>query len=431
MRWYPPYVEFQRQVVFCMNKSQAHDIYDLPDSGTDARLLTEADFKATDWLQCFKQVPKRGNKVKCRDVLPEHWARFYTVFTSVYQEPPTNYGMEVTKVFARGFLFECLKGQVNWAQFAEDIVTNLDSLKLQAKKQRWAAFHSSTTGSLRQKLKRGEVTSRDTPPSTVHDVRKELDVGSPCFEDMDKVFAIASSKHGEAQLELKEATEKLEVMRADAHRHEGASHIVHTLREQLKDANAELERLQDSTDVEAKKQLTLTVSKLSTTLLTLETVVVDNSSADTLSMAQLEVEWASKKEKYAGEKVDFVRRLQANRRTFLLCVPPPKVPRLDFDMGSFASNRNCNGCGLVMDDEVVLGTFVMPCSHAYHMYCFADIATSKDKCMAIGCMQPISHAMRSLVVLDNTDASCPQAASNPSSVPIKVEASISKPTGTL
>ena len=96
--------------MFCMNKAQAHEIYNLPDSGVDARTLTEADFKDRDWLTCFKQVPKRGNKVKCRDVLPEYWNRFYTLFTSVYQEPPTNYGMEETKVFARGFLFECEKG---------------------------------------------------------------------------------------------------------------------------------------------------------------------------------------------------------------------------------------------------------------------------------------------------------------------------------
>ncbi|MCO5568688.1 hypothetical protein L7F22_022387 [Adiantum nelumboides] len=65
------------------------------------------------------------------------------MFTSVYQEPLGNYGMEVTKAFARDFLYEHLRGAVNWAAFAESIVANMESSKLQLKKQRWAKFHSS------------------------------------------------------------------------------------------------------------------------------------------------------------------------------------------------------------------------------------------------------------------------------------------------
>ncbi|MCO5573679.1 hypothetical protein L7F22_027452, partial [Adiantum nelumboides] len=65
------------------------------------------------------------------------------MFTFVYQEPPENYGMEVTKAFARGFLYEHLREAVNWATFAESNATNMESSKLQLKKQRWAAFHSS------------------------------------------------------------------------------------------------------------------------------------------------------------------------------------------------------------------------------------------------------------------------------------------------
>ncbi|MCO5609731.1 hypothetical protein L7F22_063963 [Adiantum nelumboides] len=66
--WCTPYVPFERKTVFCMTKAQAHEVYDLPNSGVDARLLTEANFTNKDWLKCFKEVPKRGNKVKCRDV---------------------------------------------------------------------------------------------------------------------------------------------------------------------------------------------------------------------------------------------------------------------------------------------------------------------------------------------------------------------------
>ena len=63
------------------------------------------------------------------------------MFTFVYQEPPRNYGMEVKKAFARGFLYEHLRGAVNWAAFVESIVANMEPSKLQMKKQRWAAFH--------------------------------------------------------------------------------------------------------------------------------------------------------------------------------------------------------------------------------------------------------------------------------------------------
>ncbi|MCO5596281.1 hypothetical protein L7F22_050342 [Adiantum nelumboides] len=88
--WCIPYVPFERKTTFCMTKSQAHEVYNLPNSGVDARLLTEADFTSKDWLKCFKEVPKRGSKVKCREVKPELWNMFYVLFTSMYQEPPVS-----------------------------------------------------------------------------------------------------------------------------------------------------------------------------------------------------------------------------------------------------------------------------------------------------------------------------------------------------
>ena len=100
-RWYPPYVPFERKSVFCMSKAQAHEVYGLSNVGVDVQTLGEANFFDADWLTCFDEVPRRGSKVKCRTLKPDLWPRFYTLFTSVYQEPPTNYGMEVTKAFAR------------------------------------------------------------------------------------------------------------------------------------------------------------------------------------------------------------------------------------------------------------------------------------------------------------------------------------------
>ena len=72
----------------------------------------------------------------------QYWESFYNLFTLVYQEPPRNYGMEVTQGFGKGFLYEQVKGKVDWAAFAKSIVENMEAGKLQSKRQRWAAFHS-------------------------------------------------------------------------------------------------------------------------------------------------------------------------------------------------------------------------------------------------------------------------------------------------
>ncbi|MCO5595686.1 hypothetical protein L7F22_049731 [Adiantum nelumboides] len=100
--WCTPYVPFERKTVFCMTKAQAHE------------------------------VPKRGSKVNCKDVKPELWNKFYVLFTFVYQETPGNYGMEVTKGFAKGFLYEKLKGQADVHQ-NEDANLLVEKLKDQLK----------------------------------------------------------------------------------------------------------------------------------------------------------------------------------------------------------------------------------------------------------------------------------------------------------
>ncbi|MCO5572960.1 hypothetical protein L7F22_026722 [Adiantum nelumboides] len=126
-RWCTPYVPFERNTVFCMTK--AHEVYDLPNSGVDAWLLTEADFTNKDWLKCFKEVPKRGSKVKCRDMKPEPWNKFYVLFTSMYQEPSRNrYG-------GANLLVEKLRGQLKDAEDAllkaEDSGDAVDAMKVE------------------------------------------------------------------------------------------------------------------------------------------------------------------------------------------------------------------------------------------------------------------------------------------------------------
>ena len=43
-------------------------------------------------------------------------------------------------------------------------------------------------------------------------------------------------------------------------------------------------------------------------------------------------------------------------------------------------------------------------AHVYHIYCFAHLATSKETCMGMGCMQTFSPIARSMVMLGHTIA---------------------------
>ena len=99
-----------------------------------------------------------------------------------------------------------------------------------------------------------------------HDVKKNFTFGPQSFVDLDRIYTIVESKHAEALSEYKEATQKLELQRADVHRDEGAHKLVDTLKGQLKDAKAAFGKLEDSTDAKdavTKEQLIHTVDRLS------------------------------------------------------------------------------------------------------------------------------------------------------------------------
>ncbi|MCO5577527.1 hypothetical protein L7F22_031358 [Adiantum nelumboides] len=277
-----------------MTKTQAHEVYDLPNFGVDAQLLIEVDFINKDWLKCFKEVPKWGRKVKCRDVKPELWNIFYVLFTSMYQEPPRNYGMEVTKGFARCFLYEQLKGQVDWALFLESIVTNMDPGKLHAKKQRWPTFHSSSVPNSLQRMTRTPnhlEAPQETPINTVDDVQKKNLFGPLSLTELDTVYNMVVSKHSFALSEYNETFKKLELLQANVHQNEGANLLVENLRGQLKDAEAALLKVEGSVNaVDAMKveQLKNTISKVSLTLQTLQVVVEEKTPLDAMDSALTE-----------------------------------------------------------------------------------------------------------------------------------------------
>ncbi|MCO5605908.1 hypothetical protein L7F22_060094 [Adiantum nelumboides] len=218
-RWQPLHVNFERKIQFCMTKAEAHEMYNLNCAGQDPRLLNEEDFSNEDWLHVFTEVPKRGSKVKCRFVKKEFCSKFYSMFTSMYQEPPGNYGMEVTKAFARGFLYEHLRGAVNWAAFAESIVVNMESSKLQLKKQRWAAFHSSIASqSSRRMTMVSNVDDGDASKgSGLLNVAKFPRLGNFSLNELDNVGMAVALSQANALTHYQEACKKQDAMQANVH----------------------------------------------------------------------------------------------------------------------------------------------------------------------------------------------------------------------
>ena len=77
-----------------------------------------------------------------------------------------------------------------------------------------------------------------------------------------------------------------------------------------------------------------------------------------------------------------------------------------------------------MYDKDGLGMFVLPCAHVYHIYCFAHLATSKETCMGMGCMQTISPVARLLVMLGHTSAPSYGVESRATSAPVKLNSAI-------
>ena len=428
-RWYPPYVPFERKSVFCMTKAQAHEVYGLSDSGVDARTLGEADFTDDEWQKCFEEVPRRGSKVKCRVVRAEFWPRFYTLFTSVYQEPPSNYGMEVTKAFARGFLHENVKGPVNWALFAEDMIFAMDASKLQAKKNRWAVFHGSSAAQnsrSRQgpKIERTEVGHEqglETPLLGLQDVKKNMCFSLESLIELDRMHEAVEARHAFALSEFSEARRKVDLHKAEMHREEGAQLLVDSLRRQLQDAEAEVQEAEKGPDAQDAGKLQVLRSRVDTLTLTIHTlagVVVDIVPDGARSAALEQLELAQQREALVRAQLDFIKSMQAKRSKVLLCVPTPKLPPVD--MGSSDTRSICSACGLVMYDEDGLGMFVLPCAHVYHIYCFAHLATSKETCMGMGCMQTISPVARSLAMLGHTGAPSYGVESRTTSAPVLI-----------
>ena len=434
MRWYAPHVPFEKKSVFCTTKAQAHEVYGLSDVGMDVRVLGEADFTNDEWLQCFEEVPRRGSKVKCRDVRAEFWPKFYTLFTSVYQEPPGNYGMEVTKAFARGFLHEHVKGPVNWASFAEDMISAMDPLKVQAKKNRWVVFHGSSAaansrsrqGPKNERLEVGHELEQglETPLSRLQDAVKNMCSSLESLTELDGMHEAAEARHAIALSELSEARRKVDLHKAKMHQEEGAQLLVDRLRRQLQDGEAEIQEVEknpDAQDASKLQALRDRVDRLTLTIHTLGGVVVTDSVPDgARSMALEHLELAEQREASVRAQLDFIKSLQAKSSKVLLWVPTPKLPPVD--MGDSNMKSICSACGLVMYNKDGLGMFVLPCAHVYHMYCFAHLATSKETCMGMGCMQTISPIARSMVMLGHTIA--PGVESRATSAPLVLNKAI-------
>lgn len=393
-RWQPPPVAFERKSVFCMTKAEAIEVYNLNSSGQDPRSISEEVFSNEDWLQVFTEVPKRGSKVKCKTVKKNFWPEFYTSFTSVYQEPPGNYGMEVTKAFARGFLYEHLRGPVNWAAFSESIVAHMESGKLQMKKQRWAAFHSPGAQSSRRMPMVMDVDDWDAKKGTM-----KMHIGTTPVHNLDDIVALVAAKHDKVLYELNQVAMKAEDQKAKLHRNEGAMGLILSLTKQIAAAR---DRLQDLESVNAdSSHVELQRTRVVTLEITLETLRSEVEYVDSDDAVQREFDRKESKAKLIGAQVDFVRYMQTKKSRVLLQVPVPKVPTGEASVHGL--DRSCIACGVPMFDDEALGVFMLPCQHEYHTFCFAHVAGKQDTCIAPGCSQEISQRIRSLMLIDSDD----------------------------
>lgn len=106
--------------------------------------------------------------------------------------------------------------------------------------------------------------------------------------------------------------------------------------------------------------------------------------------------------KLKGAQLQFVKDMQSRKSPVLLQVPPPKVPKIEPECDGVTF---CSACGVALFDDEVLGIFMLPCRHAYHLYCFAHIAAKGDTCLVSGCSQVISQNIRPWVSIDSGNTS--------------------------
>ncbi|MCO5584414.1 hypothetical protein L7F22_038340 [Adiantum nelumboides] len=408
--WQPPHVNFERKIQFCMTKAEAHEVYNLNCAGQDPKLLNKEDFSNEDWLQVFTEVPKRGSKVKCRFVKTEFWSKFYSMFTSVYQEPPENYGMEVTKAFATGFLYEHLKGAVNWAAFAESIVANMKSSKLQLKKQRWAAFHSSIASQSSHRMTMvSNVDDGDASKgSGLLNVAKFPSLGNFSLNELDNVGMAVALSQANALTHYQEACKKRDVMQVNMHRNEGEMSIIQSVTKQLVQAKDRLGELQSSRagSVDVDRETTR-IFKLEMTLETLQAEVVDNDCSSEVLEINREIAMMDEIIPILNARVNFVNDMKRKKSSFHLQVPAPKVPPPNAEIWQVPDS--CNACGMLMYDEEVLGIFILPCKHAYHIYYFANLAGREEKCLAASYGHVIPDNIKESMFIDsggNTSTGC-------------------------
>ena len=160
--------------------------------------------------------------------------------------------MEVTKAFARGFLHEHLKGPLNWASFAEDMIFPMDPSKVHAKKNRWAVFHGSSASHNSRsregpKIEQSEVGHEheqglETPLSKLQDAIKNMYSSLESLTKLDGMHEAAEARHAIVLLELSEARRKVDLHKAKMHQEEGAQLLMDNLRRQLQNEEAEYKR---------------------------------------------------------------------------------------------------------------------------------------------------------------------------------------------
>ncbi|MCO5590863.1 hypothetical protein L7F22_044838 [Adiantum nelumboides] len=188
-------------------------------------------------------------------------------------------------------------------------------------------------------------------------------------------------------------------MQANVHQNEGAMSIIQSVTKQLAQAKDQLGELQSSGAGSANvERETVRVFKLEMTLETLQAELVDNDCSSEVLEINREIAMMDEIIPILNARVDFVN-MKRRKSPVHLQVLAPKVPPPNAEILQVPDS--CSACGLLMYDEEALRIFILPCKHAYHIYCFANLAGREGKCLAASCGHVIYDNIKELMFIDS------------------------------
>ncbi|MCO5578844.1 hypothetical protein L7F22_032691 [Adiantum nelumboides] len=135
------------------------------------------------------------------------------------------------------------------------------------------------------------------------------------------------------------------------------------------------------------------------TLKTLQAEVVDNDCSSELLEINREIAMMDEIIPILNARVKFVNAMKRRKSPIHLQILAPKIPPPKAEILQVCDSNSA--CGLLMYDEEALGIFILPCKHAYHIYCFANLAGREGKYLAASCGHVIPDNIKESMFIDS------------------------------